>query len=77
MALIDIGGVKFRPDLPYLTRTEKRLFDRLISAGKFSFFKQGYCKDCRSVVPVSKKYCSKDCYMRANGIDEDDDSLVD
>jgi len=77
MALIDTYMIKFRPDLPYMTDAEARLFKRLADGGQLSVFKQGTCKRCSKPVPKIKSYCSKDCYEGSDESEAEDDRVVD
>lgn len=77
MALIDTYMIKFRPDLPYMTDAEARLFKRLVDSDKLSIFKQGTCKRCSKSVPKVKSYCSASCYEGSDESEGEDDRVVD
>ena len=64
--------------LPYLTAGERSMFKRLVEGGQMSFFRLATCENegCDEDVPKqpeSKRFCSKACYMEAEGIDDDAD----
>ena len=52
-------------DKPYLTRAERAKFKRLRDANVVSFFRLGACERCKAEVPMSKRFCSWDCYQQA------------
>jgi hypothetical protein len=63
-------------DLPYLTAGESSMFKRMVDAGRLSFFRLAGCANdgCEESVPrqpESKKYCSKACYIEAEGAEND------
>lgn len=66
MALVNMHMVKLRPDLPYMTGAEAKLFERAGKDAGISIFRQSKCERCGKFVPKPKTHCSKKCY-------EDDD----
>lgn len=78
MAIIDTYMTKLRPDLPYMTEAEAKMFKRMSDGGALSIFRQQLCKKCGAFVPKPKEYCSKQCYEDAHGpIDSENDGMVD
>lgn len=66
MPLVNLTGIKLRPDLPYMVESEKSLFNLQKKKGGLSIFRISKCqaKGCCEYVPKHKKYCSKDCYVK-------------
>ena len=60
-------------DKPYLTRAERARFKRLRDAGMVSFFRLAACEQCRGEVPKMKRFCSWDCYQKAEAEADDGD----
>lgn len=62
MALIDLFLVRLKPELPYLTDTEARLFKQLRDGGAISFFRAERCHKCGQETYKGKQYCSMKCW---------------
>lgn len=86
MGVRDIATIKVRPDLPYMTGPEARLFAEQVVQGRVSFFRIAVCQGRRKVdggqyvvcgkdIYKTKEYCCLECYnSRKVGEDGGDDS---
>lgn len=73
MNVIRIGKQKKQPR-PYLTAVEKKDLKRRIETGAITIFRLGTCanKGCKSDVPKSVDFCSRECHEAVHGKDEPD-----
>lgn len=62
---LDMGAIRWRLQLPYMTGAERATFKNLVSAGLIGFFRKKTCKNCSKDVPKieEKLYCSKQCMI--------------
>ncbi|MGW8177315.1 MAG: hypothetical protein ACWGQW_00740 [bacterium] len=60
---------------PYLSEGERSNFQKQVETGVLSFFRITSCQreGCEAEVPRSVPYCSKDCWERAEGLEEYED----
>lgn len=65
MAILNLSGIKLRPDLPYMVESEKSLFDLQRKKNNLSIFRIKTCEaaGCNEYIPKHKRYCSKVCYQ--------------
>lgn len=66
MSMVNLTGIKLRPDLPYMVKSETTLFELQKKKGNLSIFRIKKCdaSGCDNLVPKHKKYCSKTCYEK-------------
>lgn len=61
-------------DKPYLTYTEKLIFQSAVDKNQIGFFRIAPCQKllCENYVPKQtiKIYCSKKCYLACGGVDD-------
>jgi len=70
MGLIHTSWIKLNPELPYMTRQECALFDKV--KNDVSIFRLSQCP-CGNWVPKHKTYCCEDCWKKGhNGSTESD-----
>jgi uncharacterized OB-fold protein len=69
MGLIDTYATRLKPELPYMTTAEDRLFKRLEKDGQITVFRLQNCESCGKLIPKPKRFCSKNCY---NGEEQED-----
>jgi hypothetical protein len=67
LGILDFSRLKRRPDSPYMTRGERKIFEDQVESGAITFFRIIKCsvKSCKREIPRSKKYCSKECFEHA------------
>lgn len=74
MGLFNTHLVKFRPELDYMTRAERVVFDRMRGGASLSFFRVKVCdrEGCDQETPKHKAFCSKRCYDIVQARSEDE-----